>query len=147
MAKRLICLAGHADIAAGVASAATLIMGDSDELRAAPSYTGDVDELRRFVDGLLDEIGDDGSLIIVTDLAGGSPSNTLLAYRDDPRVHQFAGMTLSLVIELLADDPLAGGGTFDSAFTERIRSTVTPLPRPIESPSDSGQSPTEEEDF
>jgi fructoselysine and glucoselysine-specific PTS system IIA component len=149
MPERLICLAGHGDIAAGVASAATLIMGPSDDLRTAPSYTGDVDELRAYLDGLLDEIGPDGRLILVSDLMGGSVSNTMLAYDADPRVSQIAGMTLSMVLELIAEDPVTADGAFDPGFVERVRSMVTPLPLPTTTGTDAGDpaGPTEEEDF
>jgi fructoselysine and glucoselysine-specific PTS system IIA component len=128
MTTRLISLAGHGDIAAGVKSAADLIVGQRGDLRTAPPYTGDTDELRAHVEGLLEEIGEDGSLVLVTDLLGGSVSNTLLNYQDDRRVQHFTGMTLALVLELVTADPTDDEGRFPAAFVERIRTAVTPLP-------------------
>jgi len=149
MTTRLISLAGHGDIAAGVKSATDLIIGQRAELRIAPAYTGDTDELRAHVDGLLAEIGEEGSLILVTDLLGGSVSNTLLSYQSDPRVRHFTGMTLSLVLELMTRDPKNGDEAFPADFVERIRSSVTPLPftRPRGAAPRSPEQPRTEEDF
>ncbi|WP_424466624.1 PTS sugar transporter subunit IIA [Pseudoclavibacter helvolus] len=130
MTKQLVALAGHGDIAPGMRSAATLILGERDDLRALPSYSGDVNAIRHHVDALLDELGDADTLILVSDLLGGSVSNTLLEYQHDNRVHQITGMTLSLVLELLTTQPVSADGAIDAALMDRARAAVTVLPLP-----------------
>ncbi|NYF12021.1 fructoselysine and glucoselysine-specific PTS system IIA component [Pseudoclavibacter sp. JAI123] len=130
MTKQLVALAGHGDIAAGMRSAASLILGERDDLRAFPPYSGDVDAVRRHVEALLSEVGSTGTLILVSDLVGGSVSNTLLEYQQDPRVHQITGMTLSLVLELLTTQPITTSASIDPALIDRIRATVSVLPHP-----------------
>lgn len=133
MKKRIVALASHGSLAQGMLDACTLIQGERDDLVAAAPYSGDTAALTRFVNELLDRVGEDGHLILVTDLFGGSVNNTLAAFVTDPRVTVVTGMNLALVLEIVA----SGATGVDDRVIDAARNALVPVrPAPVAATED-----------
>jgi mannose/fructose-specific phosphotransferase system component IIA len=94
-----IVIAAHGDLAGALLSAAELICGRLDEVRAVGLLPTDSPE--SFSERFFEAAGDPADqLLILTDLAGGTPHNVaLVATRRLPRAVVISGVNLAVLIE------------------------------------------------
>jgi mannose/fructose-specific phosphotransferase system component IIA len=104
-----IVVAGHGDLAGALVGAAEMICGELHDIHALGIFPGDSPEA--FSERLLAAAGDPaGKLLILTDLAGGTPHNVaLVATRRLPRALLISGVNLAVLIEAaMSTDALDG---------------------------------------
>lgn len=97
MAKLL--LVSHSDFCKGALHALKMFAGDA--IDASTISLGD-DGVESFRNQLRDAVESvEGEILVVTDLAGGTPCNeaTALALADPERIHVVAGMNLPMLVE------------------------------------------------
>jgi len=94
-----IVIAAHGDLAAALLSAAELICGPIDELRAVGIQPHDSPE--SFGERLAAAVGEPGPpVLILTDLVGGTPNNVALTVvRGRPSAFVISGVNLAVVME------------------------------------------------
>lgn len=94
-----IVVAAHGDLADGFVSAAALICGQIDDVRAVGLRPEDSPE--SFLERLLEASGPpDEPLLILTDLVGGTPHNVAMAVvRRRPSAVLISGVNLAVLIE------------------------------------------------
>ena len=101
--RATVVLVGHATIARGVLDAAEMILGPQDDVHAvglAPH--ADPADLLTAVEGAAGAGGDGGELLVLADLFGGSPANTVCAaLLRRPGTEVVTGLNLPMVIEAL----------------------------------------------
>lgn len=126
MAK--LILASHGDFCTGACSALKMFAGDSIDVVTVSLGDDGVgpfrDQLRAAVESA------DEDLIIVTDLAGGTPCNeaTALGLADPQRIRVVAGMNLPMLVELTV--ALMIGAPTDVAISKGVeagRAGVHPI--------------------
>jgi mannose PTS system EIIA component len=104
-ASPLVVLAGHGAYAGGALDAIEMILGAQEDVHAVgmnpdqdPSQV--VEEVRALTEGCLGT--DEGRVLLLVDLFGGSPANALAAaFAADSRVELVSGLNLPMVLELL----------------------------------------------
>lgn len=110
-----ILVAAHGDLAGALLATAELICGHLQNVHAVGLRPEDSPETyrERFVAAAG---GPDQALLILSDLAGGTPHNVALAAtRELPLAHLISGVNLAVLIEAaVCDDAL------DGAFVERL---------------------------
>ncbi len=92
-------LATHGRMADGVLSAVRLIMGDTAQMDVVNAYldgTPPTRELKEYFDG----VGESDTVIVLTDLLGGSVNKEVFPYLERPGVFVIAGFNLAMVLEL-----------------------------------------------
>jgi mannose/fructose-specific phosphotransferase system component IIA len=110
-----IVVAAHGDLAGALLAAATLICGPLPDVEAVGLRPEDSPE--SFSERFLAAAGDQSQpLLVLTDLAGGTPHNVVLAaMRHLPRAALVSGVNLAVLLEAaMTDDAL------DGAFVERL---------------------------
>ena len=110
-----IVVAAHGDLAGALLATAQLICGQLTDVHAVGLLPDDSPEA--FNERFMAVAGDpDRPLLILTDLAGGTPHNVALAAtRDLPKATLISGVNLAVLIEAaMCDDAL------DGAFVERL---------------------------
>ena len=110
-----IVIAAHGDLAGALLATAELICGHLPDVHAVGLRPDDSPESYR--ERFLIAASDAGQpLLVLTDLAGGTPHNVALAAtRSLPLTRLVSGINLALLIEAaMADDAL------DGAFVERL---------------------------
>lgn len=110
-----IVVAAHGDLAGALLATAQLICGQLTDVLAVGLRPDDSPET--FNDRLIAAAGDpDRPLLILTDLAGGTPHNVAFAAtRGLPKATLISGVNLAVLIEAaMCDDAL------DGAFVERL---------------------------
>ena len=110
-----ILVAAHGDLAGALLATAELICGHLENVHAIGLRPEDSPETYR--ERLMAAAGGpEHALLILTDLAGGTPHNVALAAtRELPWAHLISGVNLAVLIEAaMCDDAL------DGAFVERL---------------------------
>lgn len=113
-----VILTAHASYATGVYSGVKLITGGSENVRVV-DFTGDNlddydDKLKEAIDELLNKYD---SLIIATDLAGGTPFNrSVILTSDMENVEVLSGLNFQMAYELAFSESNIDD-TIDSAIT------------------------------
>lgn len=136
---RRILLATHGRMADGVLSAVRLIMGNTARLDVINAYLDGeppTQELRAYFDGL----GEADTVIVLTDLLGGSVNKEVFPYLERPGVFVIAGFNLAMALELAAmGEDEAVTEEFCRELVETGRSQVVFLndySKPQEEPND-----------
>lgn len=89
----------HAGLAKELVSAATMITGEIPLCEAVGLYPEDpADGLVERIGQSLGRVGVDGA-IILTDMFGGTPSNTALSFLADGKVEVVTGVNLSMLVD------------------------------------------------
>jgi mannose/fructose-specific phosphotransferase system component IIA len=104
-----IVVVGHGDLAGALVATAEMICGRLEDVHSVGLLASDSPE--SFSERLLEAAGDpDGRLLILTDLAGGTPHNVaLVATRRLPRALLISGVNLAVLIEAaMTTDALDG---------------------------------------
>ena len=98
-----ILLATHGKLAEGLKSAITLIVGEQDDITFINAYVGDLNFEEELVKYLA-EITDEDTLIVMTDLFGGSVNQTILRKLELNKSYLITGVNLAVLLELALMD-------------------------------------------
>ncbi len=98
-----ILLATHGKLAEGLKSAITLIVGEQEDITFINAYVGDLNFEEELVKYLA-EITDEDTLIVMTDLFGGSVNQTILRKLDLNKSYLITGVNLAVLLELALMD-------------------------------------------
>ncbi len=92
----------HAGLAGELLKAAAMITGELERCEAVELHPGDPpDQLMGRIAQSLDRVGADGALIM-TDMFGGTPSNTGMSFLKEGQVEVVTGVNLPLIVEFLS---------------------------------------------
>lgn len=97
-----IVIITHGELASGLKSAANLLLGETGQLAYAELRLGDNPlDFKSKVDAVIDEVDSGDGILVLVDLFGGTPSNTVsqLFERDDIRA--LAGVNLPMLVEAI----------------------------------------------
>ena len=98
-------IATHGTLANGLLAAAEMIVGTAPDARAVNFEIGmSVDDLTNAVNLAIEEIGGDDPVLVLVDLAGGSPSRVAATLALDGRTKVLAGVNLPMVIAALTEE-------------------------------------------
>lgn len=111
-----ILLAGHGKFAEGLKSAISLIAGDQETITFINAYVGDKN-FEEVLDEYLATITDEDTLIVMTDLFGGSVNQTILRKLDLNKSYLITGVNLAVLLELALTD-------VDNINKEKIQEVV-----------------------
>lgn len=113
---RKIMLASHGNLAAGMKNTVEMIIGTRDDIQAVCAYTGEIPDVKAYMDAYMKERNMDDELIIVTDVLGGSVNNEMAQYRCLPNVYVITGMNAALVLNLAM-----GNSDTDTLIAESVQ--------------------------
>lgn len=102
--KRKFLIATHGTFASGVKSSLEIITGVNENLFLIEAYVEENKSLEEEIVAVLEQVGENEELIVLSDLLGGSVTNQILQYGLRPNVHIISGFNLALVIEVLLAD-------------------------------------------
>lgn len=98
-----LVLVTHAGIAQELVKSAEMIMGTIEGVEAVSINPNDqVDKIRESIEAAIRGV-DKGSVIIMTDMFGGTPSNMSLSFLQDNHIEVVTGVNLPMMIKFLAD--------------------------------------------
>jgi len=103
-----LIVSGHGQFAPGLLSAAEMIFGANDTIKAVPFKKEEgLEDLKANFEAALKELGTDQEVLFLIDLFGGSPYNAAvsLAYGKD-KLDVVTGVNLPMVLEALANAPM-----------------------------------------
>jgi mannose PTS system EIIA component len=90
----------HGNLAHELLNAARQIEADVTAMEAVPLEWNDtVDESREKIASALNRVGHDRSVIIFTDMFGGTPSNISLSFLEQGRIEVVTGVNLPMVVK------------------------------------------------
>lgn len=99
-----ILIATHGKFAEGIMSSAELILGKQENLFFINAYVDDIPIDKKMEDFLEENISNDDTLIIITDIFGGSVNQTAIRYLSSEKVNIIAGFNLPLLLEIIMLD-------------------------------------------
>jgi PTS system mannose-specific IIA component len=98
-----LVLVSHAGIARQILESAEMIMGKIEGVEAVSINPDDqVDSIRDSIEGAIKKV-DDGGVIIMTDMFGGTPSNMSLSFLQENHIEVLTGVNLPMMIKFVAD--------------------------------------------
>lgn len=90
----------HGNLAYELLKAAEKIEADISAIEAVPlDWTDSVDDAREKIRIALDRLGSGRSVIIFTDMFGGTPSNLSLSFLEEGRVEIVTGVNLPMIVK------------------------------------------------
>lgn len=93
-------LASHGTLAEGMKSSIELIMGDRQKIETLCAYIDD-SNIHDQIKEVMSRNNPKETLLVITDLFGGSVNNAFLEYLQDKKFYLIAGMNLSLLLQLM----------------------------------------------
>ncbi len=94
----------HGDLADGFLSAATMILGECDNLKSVSvDVTQEPEKIQETVYRAVKKVDKGDGVIILTDLFGGTPTNVSLPFLEPGRVEILTGINLPLLIKLIKE--------------------------------------------
>lgn len=93
-------IATHGSMASGVKHTLSILIGEKENLLFIDAYTNNI-PLEEQIHQLLSCIPESDSIVIFTDLTGGSVNQTVLRFLGDTRIHVISGFNLALILELM----------------------------------------------
>lgn len=96
-----ILIATHGKFAEGIVSSAEIILGKQENLFYINAYVDDVPIDKKIEDFLEEHIDEEDTLIIFTDIYGGSVNQTATRYLENGKVNIIAGLNLPLLLEVI----------------------------------------------
>jgi PTS system mannose-specific IIA component len=93
----------HGQLAHELLKAAETIEGELNGIEAVPLEWNDtVDEAREKIRAALSRLGEKSSVIIFTDMFGGTPSNISLSFLEKGRVEILTGVNLPMIVKFVS---------------------------------------------
>jgi mannose/fructose-specific phosphotransferase system component IIA len=101
-AKVHVLIVSHGGLALEVLASAQRVLGrDLEEFRALPlEWSDGIDEGRRKVSEALQQFGEGATVLILTDIFGGTPSNVANRFLVPGKVEVVSGVNLPMVVRL-----------------------------------------------
>lgn len=97
---RYLLLASHGRLAEGMLDSLEMILGKQENVWTISAYIDEHVSIQLQINDVLNKLGKEDELIVVTDIFGGSVNNEFMNLLEDNRIHLLAGLNLPLVIEL-----------------------------------------------
>ncbi|MCR5134331.1 MAG: PTS sugar transporter subunit IIA [Clostridiales bacterium] len=98
-----LILVSHGSFAAGIREAAEMIFGVQENLEVFGVFPGDtVDAFSAKIEKAIEHFGDPKNTLILSDLIGGTPSNTAMMMALKHGVNVLSGLNLPMLIEVLS---------------------------------------------
>lgn len=92
----------HGNLATGLKSAATLLNGNPEHLSCAELHLGDNPlEFKESVEQAIAEVDDGDGILVLADIFGGTPSNTVSQLFAHEGIRAIAGVNLPMVIQAI----------------------------------------------
>ena len=97
-----LIMSAHGQFASGLKTGLDLVVGESENIKVLDFLGDNVDEYKNEFEALIKEMLEKyDSLVIATDLAGGTPFNTaVMLTNDNVKVSVFSGLNFQLAYEL-----------------------------------------------
>ncbi len=102
---RRYLIASHAHLSTGLAEALSFLVGERDDLTTLALFVDGNDDVEAIVEGAIAECPEDGDLVVMTDILGGSVNNEFvkaLASRD--RTYLVTNTNLPTAISIVFSD-------------------------------------------
>lgn len=97
-----IFLASHGHLASGMKSSLEILMGPTHNLTVFDAYTqGNDESVSNKLDQFYKEVKPDDTVLLCSDLYGGSVNNEMYRYLDRPNTKLVAGINLAFLLEVL----------------------------------------------
>ena len=100
-------LASHGHLAEGMKDTLQIILGQLDNVETLCAYIDPDVSAHDQVEDLLATFAPGETVVVVTDIFGGSVNNEFMAARADHEFFLVCGMNMPLLIQLLSSDELA----------------------------------------
>lgn len=99
-----IVIVCHGDLADGFVSAASMILGESENLKTVSvDVTQEPETIQETVHEAIQAVNKGDGVIILTDLFGGTPTNVCLPFLEPGKIEIITGANLPIVVKLLKD--------------------------------------------
>lgn len=95
-----ILIATHGTMAEGILSAASIIMGNMEDVHVLNAYVDD-QSLQKKMDAFFEKIKDP-EILVLTDMFGGSVNQALMPYIQSHKITLVSGVNLPCVLEILS---------------------------------------------
>ena len=99
-----ILIASHGNYAAGIKSAADIIVGEKSHVSYISAYVDDIPLKDKFEKYFADVTAED-QVIVLTDLFAGSVNQTVTSYLLKQNVYIISGINLAVVLEIVLLNP------------------------------------------
>lgn len=115
----------HGRLAEDLVEAARTIVGSADGLRAVSiGWDDDVVEARRRIEQGVRDVGGESSVLLLTDMFGGTPTNIALSMLDPGRLEVVTGVNLPMLIKFLNLRDEIGLGDIARLLAEQGRGAI-----------------------
>lgn len=95
-----ILLITHGEFAAGIKNCAELLLGSMDSVETVSLRLGeDIREFRERVENALVKLDKGAGILVLTDVVGGSPYNTVASYMKQYHIECVTGLNLPMLVE------------------------------------------------
>ncbi|MFB1050038.1 PTS sugar transporter subunit IIA [Paraliobacillus sp. JSM ZJ581] len=95
-----ILVATHARFAEGIVSSTNLILGEQENLHFINAYT-DETPFNEKLEAFITKLDEQDTLIVFTDIFGGSVNQTTLGYLNRENVYLISGVNLPVLLEVV----------------------------------------------
>lgn len=95
-----ILVATHEKFAEGIVSTANLILGKQENLSFINAYTDEI-PFNEKLEAFISTVDEKDTLIVFTDIFGGSVNQTALGYLNRKNVYLISGINLPLLLEVV----------------------------------------------
>ncbi|GAA6425672.1 PTS sugar transporter subunit IIA [Dielma fastidiosa] len=140
MQRTRIILATHGYFAEGILSSAKIIIGEIQNVETLCCYVEEGEDYEQRIKSLLESHDySESSLIVVTDLLGGSINNMFMNYINDFQFYLVSGLNLALLLELIMQT--------EEVNKERIRAVIKSCAKGMSLCNDIEQNSNVDDDF
>ncbi len=94
-------ISSHGHLASGIKSSLTILLGNVDNITVFDAFV-DESSVAEHLDDFYKSVSDSETVILLSDIYGGSVNQTMSLYADRPNTTLIAGINMPLVIELLS---------------------------------------------
>jgi mannose PTS system EIIA component len=100
--ERIGCIIiSHGQVANELVAAAEAVVGDLSHVMAVSiGWHDDVELARKEIERAISTVSDGGSVLMMTDMFGGTPTNIAATFLDSDKVEIVTGVNLPMVIKL-----------------------------------------------
>lgn len=99
-----VILASHGRLADGMKDTLRFILGELPNVSTICAYVDQGVSLRSQIDQAFSEVSQEDTVVVVTDIFGGSVNNEFMTLLDEERFILVAGMNMPALVELITMD-------------------------------------------
>ena len=134
-----IFISSHGHFASGLKSSLEILMGPNDRVTVFDAYVTQ-ESVQEHLDAFYETVGPEDTVLLLSDLYGGSVNSVMYTYLTKPNTKLVAGVNLALVLDLAVREEISDEELADLVEQSRSMLRVVELEQTEE---ESG----EEEDF